>query len=121
LHFWLTAVCVVFAPSKLRLVAGQDFDADNLMEWHKASDDRALCNDYSRAGFFLRRNSSSDRWIIFLESGSLCFSNSTCNRRFFRDSVSQVDTDPASALSYACTQCVLVVDWAERKTTISLT
>jgi len=60
------------------------------MVWQEARDPRALCNDYSRAGFFLRRNSSSERWIIFLESGSLCFSSSTCNRRFFRSEVANI-------------------------------
>lgn len=61
---------------------------DNLMVWYEAKDENALCNDYSRAGFFLRRNTSSTKWVIFLESGSLCFSSETCNRRFFRSQVS---------------------------------
>ncbi len=60
---------------------------ENLMVWNEASNPRALCNDYSRAGYFLRRNPNSSNWIIFLESGSLCFSNETCNRRFFRGEV----------------------------------
>ena len=55
--------------------------------WHLASDPQALCNDFTRAGFFLRRNTSSDKWLIFLESGGFCFSNETCNRRFFRSEV----------------------------------
>ena len=58
------------------------------LSWKEASDPRALCNDYSRAGFFLRRNITSPKWIIFLESGSLCYSNDTCNRRFFSATVS---------------------------------
>lgn len=62
--------------------------ARDLLTWRLASDPRAVCNDFTRAGFFLRRNNASDKWVIFLEGGSLCFSNDTCNRRFFRAEVS---------------------------------
>jgi len=58
------------------------------MMWNEANDSRALCNDFTQAGFFLRRNRSSNSWVIFLEGGSLCYSNDTCNRRFFRSDVS---------------------------------
>ena len=57
------------------------------MTWALSSNGSALCNDFTRAGFFLRRNLTSDDWVIFLESGSLCFSNETCNRRFFLPNV----------------------------------
>ena len=59
------------------------------LEWHDVSDSSALCNDFTRAGFFLRRENTSDRWIIFLESGGLCYSNETCNRRFLVTEVSR--------------------------------
>ena len=59
------------------------------LEWFDVSDGSALCNDFTRAGFFLRRQNTSDRWIIFLESGGLCYSNETCNRRFFVTEVSR--------------------------------
>lgn len=62
--------------------------SENVLFWKRASDPKALCNDYTRAGFFLNRNSNSSKWVIFLESGSLCYSNDTCNRRFFRETVS---------------------------------
>ena len=92
---WCSAVLIDWAfifPILLSTVVTQSTpnaasDDDNLMIWHEARDARALCNDYSRAGFFMRRNTSSNKWIIFLESGSLCFSNETCNRRFFRTEV----------------------------------
>ena len=59
------------------------------LEWHDVSDSSALCNDFTRAGYFARRQNTSDRWIIFLESGGLCYSNETCNRRFFVSEVGQ--------------------------------
>ena len=58
------------------------------LEWFDVSDSSALCNDFTRAGYFLRRVDTSDRWIIYLESGGLCYSNETCNRRFFVSEVS---------------------------------
>ena len=69
---------------------------ENYLQWHEVANETALCNDYTRAGFFLSRNvkasdPSSAKWVIFLESGNLCFSNGTCNRRFFIDSVSTND------------------------------
>lgn len=63
---------------------------ENILSWRRATDPKALCNDYTRAGFFLNRNPTSSKWIIFLESGSLCYSNGTCNRRFFDESVSRL-------------------------------
>ena len=56
-----------------------------LMSWSFAGDRAALCNDFTRAGFFHRNASGAEqKWVIFLESGSLCFSNETCNRRYFQ-------------------------------------
>ena len=43
---------------------------------------RALCNDFSRAGFFLEEKPTSKKWIIFLESGGFCHSAESCNERF---------------------------------------
>ena len=53
------------------------------MVWVPASNPMALCNDFTQAGFFIRRNNASDKWIVFLESGGLCYSRDSCNRRFF--------------------------------------
>ena len=67
------------------------------LEWFDVSDSSALCNDFTRAGFFLRRANASDKWIIFLESGGLCYSNDTCNRRFFLSEVSDRFNHPADS------------------------
>ena len=53
------------------------------MVWVSASNSTALCNDFTRAGFFMRQNLSSKNWVVFLESGGLCYSTESCNRRFF--------------------------------------
>ena len=57
------------------------------LQWHRLNNSEALCNDFSRAGYFLERNDTSSEWIIFLESGGLCFSPDTCNERFFASRV----------------------------------
>ena len=58
------------------------------MTWSFTNDRAALCNDFTRAGFFHRNatinNAADQKWVVFLESGSLCYSNETCNRRYFQ-------------------------------------
>ena len=53
------------------------------MMWVPASNSKALCNDFTRAGFFIHRNPTSNDWIVFLEGGGLCYNADSCNRRFF--------------------------------------
>ena len=53
------------------------------MTWVSASNSMALCNDFTQAGFFIRRNTNSNNWVVFLESGGLCYDKASCNRRFF--------------------------------------
>lgn len=56
------------------------------MMWVPASNSTALCNDFTRAGFFIR-NTASNNWVVFLEGGGLCYNTDTCNRRFFVNKV----------------------------------
>jgi hypothetical protein len=68
----------------------QDDDRESVqpsMKWIPASDSKALCNDFTQAGFFIRQATSSN-WVVFLESGGLCFNSESCNRRFFTRKVS---------------------------------
>ena len=60
------------------------------LTWKFTNNNEALCNDFTRAGFFLRREGdkyNEKKWLIFLESGSLCYSDETCNRRYFQSHV----------------------------------
>ena len=55
------------------------------LTWKFTDNRTALCNDFTSAGFFHRNASGAEKkWVIFLESGSLCYSNETCNRRYFQ-------------------------------------
>ena len=63
-------------------------NASAQLMWKFTSNEKALCNDFTRAGFFHRNGSDMNKkWVIFLESGSLCYSNGTCNRRYFQPHV----------------------------------
>ena len=68
---WLLLLC-------LTVISAQE----TVMTWHNISDPQALCNDFTRAGYFIRRGQNAQKWVIYLESGGLCFSGTTCNRRF---------------------------------------
>ena len=55
------------------------------LTWIHTRNSAALCNDFTRAGFFHRNATDGEqKWVIFLESGSLCYSSETCNRRYFQ-------------------------------------
>ena len=68
----------------------QAHSAREKMKWVEASNSSALCNDFTLAGFFIRRNNNSNNWIVFLESGGLCYDKASRNRRFFVRQVSRL-------------------------------
>lgn len=42
------------------------------------------CNDGSSAGYYIRRNSQSRRWVIYLEGGWFCYDKTSCEARWLR-------------------------------------
>lgn len=42
------------------------------------------CNDGTTAGFYIRTNAASKRWLVFLEGGWHCFSSLSCHQRWSR-------------------------------------
>ncbi|CAG2164552.1 unnamed protein product [Oppiella nova] len=42
------------------------------------------CNDGTVAGYYIRQNYASRRWIVFLEGGWYCFSALTCHQRWLK-------------------------------------
>lgn len=86
-----TSFAATFVSSLLLLYLQfpQAKSAREKMRWEPALNDAALCNDFTRAGFFIRRNINSDNWLVFLESGGLCYDRDSCNRRFFVRQVSR--------------------------------
>ena len=74
--------------------------AQSNMKWIPASNSMALCNDFTQAGFFIRKTTSNN-WVVFLESGGLCFNSETCNRRFFTRTVRcHTIASPSQTLSF---------------------
>ena len=61
--------------------------ASAYLTWRFTDNESALCNDFTRAGFFHLNVSDAKKWAIFLESGSLCYSNVTCNQRYFQSQI----------------------------------
>ena len=55
--------------------------------WRKINNADALCNDFTRASYYIRANDSSSDWVVFLESGGACYSAETCNRRYSTECV----------------------------------
>ena len=55
--------------------------------WKVINDSTALCNDYTPAGYFVASGRTPEHWVIFLESGGGCYSPTTCNARYFNESV----------------------------------
>lgn len=57
--------------------------AYSMDELHKfdLSDQKAICNDNSRAVIFIGLQTTK-KWIVFFESGGLCTSKADCNQRY---------------------------------------
>ena len=90
---WLISAAIIVCIYVRIGVTGQAEDSHKIlgsstMTWVSASNATALCNDYSQAGFFIHQNQSSRDWVVFLESGGLCYNTESCNRRFFVRKVS---------------------------------
>ena len=57
------------------------------LQWNEFTNANALCNDFTQAGYYIHRNSSSMDWVVFFESGGACYSAETCNRRYLRHEI----------------------------------
>jgi hypothetical protein len=83
LSLLVLSVSLLLLSWPLQLADAQTAQQRDKMTWVTASNPMALCNDFTRAGFFIRQNTASDNWIVFLESGGVCYDRDSCNRRFF--------------------------------------
>ena len=81
----LFVTVIVVCPPWLPVIQAQTTAAsgNSNMVWVSTSNSTALCNDFTQAGFFIRQNLSSKNWVVYLESGGLCYNTESCNRRFF--------------------------------------
>lgn len=79
----VSLLCLLWLPASVGQQGQASLPTSGKMVWVSASNSTALCNDFTRAGFFIRRNTTSNNWVVFLEGGGLCYNTDTCNRRFF--------------------------------------
>ena len=71
------------------------------LTWKFTNNQAALCNDFTRAGFFHRNVSGAkQKWVVFLESGSLCYSNETCNLRYFQSHIRERYSEASTRTQY---------------------
>ncbi|XP_061843810.1 carboxylesterase notum2 isoform X2 [Nerophis lumbriciformis] len=52
------------------------------MRLHFLKNAHVTCNDGTIAGFYLKENRGSRRWLLFLEGGWCCYSKETCDSRY---------------------------------------
>lgn len=73
---WFHVFFVVFLASNVdTLTAARELLKNNI------SEPQAICNDNSRATFYIGAKTSK-KWIVFFESGGFCSSFADCNRRY---------------------------------------
>lgn len=46
------------------------------------SDPEAVCNDGSLAVYYIKKNSQSKNWLIYLEAGGQCYDEDSCVKRW---------------------------------------
>lgn len=52
------------------------------MKLHLVAAEEALCNDGSKASYYLKKGDNIEKWIIFLQGGAYCFNENTCLQRW---------------------------------------
>ncbi|XP_063535034.1 palmitoleoyl-protein carboxylesterase NOTUM-like [Cydia strobilella] len=48
------------------------------------SNSSLVCNDASPAGYYIRRGSNSEHWVVYLEGGGYCWDAASCGARWRR-------------------------------------
>ncbi|CAD5110709.1 DgyrCDS88 [Dimorphilus gyrociliatus] len=54
---------------------------DYKMRLFKIRHTKAVCNDGSKAGYYLLKNSDPKKWIVFLQGGWFCIDEESCEKR----------------------------------------
>ncbi|KAL4716156.1 hypothetical protein ACJJTC_013933 [Scirpophaga incertulas] len=64
-------------------VSGSVVSSDNLkLVW--ISNSSHTCNDGTPAGYYIRRGSNSQQWVVYLEGGGYCWDRTSCSARWRR-------------------------------------
>ena len=66
-------------------------EGDTVLRKMYMSDTEAVCNDNSRATFYIK-SQSTKKWIMFFESGGFCASFEDCNKRYLNENSTMLMT-----------------------------
>ena len=96
-----TKMCLQLSWLFLSFLSVSSASTGSGLVWYnitQAVEQGALCNDFSPAGYFIRKNDPTpanstrvedpfSRWVIFLESGGGCTTPRSCNERFIQQTI----------------------------------
>ena len=77
----------IFSFLIILLITFSTYSSGKLL-WSRFEDSKALCNDYTHAGYFISSTVNhslavaENRWVIFVESGGVCSTPDDCNYRY---------------------------------------
>ncbi|CAH3186192.1 unnamed protein product [Porites evermanni] len=80
----LTNTILLLQVLLMKFVWSESQKSVNSLQRRYMSDSDAVCNDNSRATFFIGVQ-SSNKWILFFESGGFCASLVDCNKRYLNE------------------------------------
>ena len=80
----LTNTILLLQVLLMQFVWSESQKSVNPLQRRYMSDSDAVCNDNSRATFFIGVQ-SSNKWILFFESGGFCASLVDCNKRYLNE------------------------------------
>ena len=76
-----------------------EIEVSNTLRKRYMSNREAVCNDNSRATFFIGPVQSSNKWVVFFESGGFCSSFDGCNKRYMNVPVQQDRTNSMALMT----------------------
>lgn len=93
-------ICILLISSLLLILNWNELasirSTTAALQWYNISqaiERGALCNDFSTAGYFIRKSKTDPqqgkKWVIFLEGGGACSTPESCNERFIDQKIRQ--------------------------------
>ncbi|XP_053604453.1 palmitoleoyl-protein carboxylesterase NOTUM [Plodia interpunctella] len=76
---WITwTLCAVLS------VAGESVAAHDSLKLVWLTNSSFTCNDGTPAGYYIRRGSNTQHWVVYLEGGGYCWDTASCGSRWRR-------------------------------------
>ncbi|CAK1585385.1 unnamed protein product [Parnassius mnemosyne] len=75
---WTISICIVFCAASESVTR-----RDSLrLTW--LTNSSLTCNDGTYAGYYFRRGTNNQHWVLYLEGGGYCWDTASCNARWRR-------------------------------------